>query len=106
MHTIKVQLSDAQLESLRGFSADFNRWCLTEDPSQDPLSEKPLPDELAILLCVMHTAVGPIHTNEVGACGLYGGEIGQDYPVLIEYASKWLESFKDKFFCTKYSTKQ
>lgn len=83
MHSITVNLTDEQLATLREFGAEFNKWHLSE-------KDEPISDELAVLLCIMHTAVGPVRPNEWGACSLSGCEIGSDYPELVEFAKSQL----------------
>ncbi len=80
---IAIELSDDRVEGLRAFGADFSRW---------HLGGREVPDELALLICVLYTAVGPENPNEVGASGAEPVEI--DMPDLIRAAEQWLNAHK------------
>lgn len=86
LHEITVRLTTKQLKGLRAFAEEYRHWHLADEAPETP----PIPDDLAVLLCIMYTAVGPKRPNEVGACSLDAAEI--DDGELIEFARGWLKA--------------
>ena len=66
---IEINLTKAQLKGLRDFAEDWAHW---------HLDDAKMTDEQAVIVCVLHTAVGPKHPNEVGACGAQPAEIDDE----------------------------
>lgn len=83
---ITIELTDEQAASLESFGNEFFYWHLS-DPK-----EGNIPLELAVLICVMYTAVGPVRPEEWGACSLQASEI--DDPELVAFAAEKLRNME------------
>ncbi len=87
MKEIRLTLTDAQYKGLQAFAEDWSAWHLTDAPPPDN-NPPVLSDDLAVLICVLYTAVGPKRPEEVGACSLQPSEI--DDSELVEFVRNQL----------------